>query len=307
MMKPNSALSSASQAPDSAEGSTAKKQRREPRSRFKPRAETGMRLEERDEQLLSDLLLHRAMSRGQLQTLYFTSLVRCNARLRQLFDHRFVTRYYSPIAPFGAQAIYLIGKAALPIVARRLEMDLPETTRMARCGHTPTFIEHTLATVDIYIAFRQGVEERNDVEMERWLPEVQCRHEWEIRPSAGGTWRTETFKPDGFVRLARKGGQYFNFFVETDLGHTSSKQFLGKLMTHQRYLESGLFRETYGGEGFTTLVVTTGERRMHNLRALLEEQGSSLFWLTTFTQLRDHDPLNAIWIAPTRDGLQSIL
>ncbi len=290
MMKLDAALSSETPSPDSAKGATAKKQRREPRSRFKPRAEAGIRLEERDEQLLCDLLLHRAMSRGQLQTLYFTSLVRCNARLRQLFDHRFVTRYYSPTAPFGAQAIYMIGKAALPLVARRLEMDLPETTRMARCGHTPTFIEHTLATVDIYIAFRQAVEGREDVEMERWLPEVQCRHEWEIRPTAGRKWRMETFKPDGFVRLAEKGSKYLNFFIETDLGHTSSKQFLGKLMTHQRYLESGLFRETYGGDSFTTLVVTTGERRMHNWRALLEEQRSSLFWLTTFTQLQNYNP-----------------
>ncbi len=300
-MKLDPALSSAPQAPDSTKEGAAKKQRREPRSRFKPRAEAGMRLEERDEQLLCDLLLHRAMSRGQVQTLYFTSLVRCNARMRQLFDHRFVTRYYSPIAPFGAQAIYMIGKAALPLVARRLEMDLPEAARMARCGHTPTFIEHTLATVDIYIAFRQALEERNGVEMERWLPEVQCRHEWEIRPSAGGKWRTETFKPDGFVRMARKGGEYFNFFIETDLGHTSSKQFLGKLMTHQRYLESGLFREVYGSETFKTLVITTGERRLRNLMELVSAQNSALFWFSTLKTVRGSEILNAVWNAPLLD------
>ncbi len=270
-------------------------ERRKPRSRFKPHAKAGMRLEERDEQLLCDLLKHRAMSRSQLQTLYFTSLVRCNARLRLLFDHRFVNRFYPPIAPFGTQAIYSVGKAALPIVARRLEIDLNEANRLARCGHTPTFIEHTLATVDIYLAFQKAIAKRDDVEMERWLPEAMCRHEWDIRASEGGKWRTETFKPDGFIRIGDRSGQFFDYFIETDLGHTSSRQFEGKLQTHQRYLESGLFRETYGGSAFKTLVITTGERRRQNLQELAHQHHNSLFWFTTFEALKGFGALSAIW------------
>jgi hypothetical protein len=282
--------------PSRPEQSRGKEPGSSPRSRFQPQARAGLRLEERDELLLCDLFTHRAMSREQLQALHFSSLVRANARLRQLFDHRFVSRHYPPAAPFGAQAIYSLGRAALPVVARWLELELPEVARRARVAQTPTFIEHTLAVVDICLAFRQAARERTDVEIERWLGEFDCRHEWDIR-SEGGRWRKETFKPDGFVRLI-VGSEYHNFFIEADLGHTSSRQFLGKLQTHQRYLESGLFNETYGCPSFRTLVVTTGARRMRNLVALAKEQGSDLFWFATFESLKQGGALGPIWQSP---------
>ncbi len=271
--------------------------RRSPRSRFKPQAEVRMRLEERDEQLLCDLFLNRFMSREQIQALYFTSLVRCNARLRQLFDHHFVARYYPPVSPFGAQAIYSVGKAALPLVSRRLEIDLPEVVRHYKRGKTPTFIEHTLAIVDIWLALRVAVAQREDVELESWLPEMLCRHEWEIRSANGGRWTKEAFKPDAFFRLAHRG-EYSSYFVEVDLGHTSSRQLLGKLMTHGRYLESGLFEQTYGPGEFKTLVVTTGKRRLENLRALVGAHNSQLFWFSTMEAVEQGNCLNAVWCRP---------
>lgn len=271
--------------------------RRTPRSRFQPQAEAGIRLEPRDEQLLCDLFLNRAMSRSQIQALYFTSLVRCNARLRQLFDHRFVSRSYPPAAPFGAQAIYTVGKVALPLISQRLEMELPEVARHYRRNKTPTFLEHTLAVVDMWVALRKAVAECEQVGIESWVPELLCRHEWEIRAPTNGRWIKEAFKPDAFFRLTQQG-KYRSFFVEVDLGHTSSHQFLGKLMTHRRYLESGLFQQTYGDETFKTLVITTGERRLLNLRALVEEQKSQLFWFTRFAHVEQAGFLNPIWQMP---------
>jgi hypothetical protein len=271
--------------------------RQTPRSRFTPRATAGLRLEERDEQLLCDLYQHRFMARGQLEALYFTSTVRCNARLRQLFDYSFVKRYYLPAAPYGAQAIYSIGKNAVPLVARRLEVEADEVARQQRGTRTPTFIEHTLEVVNIWLCFRAACAQRQDVKIERWLPEILCRHEYDITVNSGshsGRWRKEAFKPDAFVRLASQG-RFHNFFVEVDLGHTSSRQFIGKLLTHQRYLESGLFQEIYGGDEFHTLVITTGPRRLRNLRALVEQQNSHLFWLTTFEDARTAGLFGSIW------------
>lgn len=264
-----------------------------PRSRFQPQKSVGMRLEERDEQILCDLFLHRLMSRGQIEKLYFSSTVRCNARLRLLFDHKFVLRQFPPAAPFGAQAIYSVGKAALPLIARRLEMDLPEVNRYFRRTQTPTFIEHTLSVVGIWMAFREATEASENISLDLWLAEMQCRHEWEIRTS-GGKWRKEAFKPDAFVRLQSLHG-YSSFFVESDLGHTSSSQFMNKLVTHTRYLESGLFSQKFGLDNFKTLVITTGERRLHNLRRLVEDQGSQLFWFSTFKMIHDNCIFDSIW------------
>ena len=257
-----------------------------------------MRLEERDEQILCDLFLHRLMSRSQIEKLYFSSTVRCNARLRLLFDHKFVLRHFPPAAPFGAQAVYSVGKAALPIISRRLEMDLPEVTRYFRRTQTPTFIEHTLAMVDIWTGFQDAAQANETVNLDLWLAEMQCRHDWDIR-APDGRWQRESFKPDGFVRLETSSG-YLNFFIEADLGHTSSKQFEGKLLTHTRYLESGLFSQTYGCPAFRTLVITTGQRRLKNLREILEKKSSELFWFSTFEALRAENALAPIWEVPSQ-------
>jgi len=278
--------------------------RRAPRSRFAPKVASGMRIEERDEQLLRDLFLHRLMSRRQIEKSYFSSTVRANARLRLLFDHGFVLRHYPPYAPFGAQAIYSVGKAALPLVSRRLELPLDEVKRFYQRTRTPTFIEHTLAIVDVWLAFREAQRKGSGWSIECWLAEMQCRHEWDIRAS-GGKWHKETFKPDAFVRLETPAG-YHCFFIEVDLGHTSGRQFGGKLLTHRRYLESGLFPQTYGGETFRTLVFTTGARRLGNLRALAEEQKSDLFWFATLEdgQCRLTE---AVWAVPFQSHAQALL
>lgn len=274
------------------------RKRQTPRSRFTPKAAAGLRLEERDERLLCDLYQHRFMARGQLQALYFTSTVRCNARLRQLFDYGFVKRYYLPAAPYGAQAIYSIGKNAVPIISSRLEAEADEVARQQRGTRTPTFIEHTLAVVNVWLAFREACVKQTDVaphvKIERWLPEMQCRHEYQIRQKGTGQWKKEAFKPDAFIRLTI-AGQFHNFFIEVDLGHTSSRQFLGKLLAHQRYLESGLFQQIYEGDEFHTLVITTGPRRLRNLAALVEQQNSHLFWLATFEDMRTAGLFGSIW------------
>ncbi len=278
--------------------------RRSPRSRFQAQKDVRIRLGERDELILCDLFLHRLMSRGQIKRLYFSSTVRCNARLRLLFDHKFVLRHFPPYAPFGSQAIYSVGKAALPLISRRTELDLPEVTRYFRRTQTPTFIEHTLSVVDIWLAFREAVDARRDVTLDLWLAEMRCRDEWDIR-ALGYKWRKEAFKPDGFVRLQTSEG-YLNFFIEADLGHTSSSQFEGKILTHQRYLESGLFEQTYGCSTFHTLVVTTGQRRLKNLREILEIRDSEVFWFTTFEALREEGALAPIWSVPRGSELVAL-
>lgn len=281
--------------------------RQEPRNRFRPQAVSGMRLSERDETILCDLFLHRLMSRSQIEQSYFSSTVRCNARLRQLFDFHFVSRHYPPYAPYGAQALYSVGKAALPLVARRLDMELPEVTRLHRRHKTPTFIEHTLSIVDIWINLRKAVALREDMVVQLWLAEMQCRHEWEIR-SEGSKWRKEVFKPDAFFRLERTGdGALRDFFIEADLGHTSAQQFTGKLLTHARYLESGLFDQTFGNESFHTLVVTTGERRLKNLKQLAALHNPSPFWFSTFERIAKDSLLAAVWNSPDTDDAMPLL
>ena len=280
---------------------------RKMRSRFKPEVKAGMRLEERDLKLLCDLFLHRLMSRSQLERLYFTSASRCNVRLRQMFDHNLVSRYYLPLAPFGAQCIYSLGKAGVVPVSRRLEWEPEEVERQANRHKTPQFLEHTLAINETRLAFRDALKAETTWKLGRWIPEIQCRHEYDIR-LAGDKWQREVFKPDGFVRLQnRETRQNASFFLEIDMGHTSSSKFADKLESHTRYLESSLFREVFGEADFRTLVLTTGPRRLKNLREIVEGKGSRLFLFSTFDEMNSRGVTSQIWHFPFEKATQQLV
>ena len=271
------------------------KPKRAMRSRFKAQIKAGMRLEERDHKLLTDLFLHRLMSRSQLERLYFTSASRCNVRLRQLFDHDLVSRYYLPLAPYGAQCLYTLGEAGILPVSRRLEWEIDEVKRQTKRHKTPQFLEHTLAINETRLAFREALAVSPTWKLDRWIPEIQCRHDYDIR-GTGDTWQREVFKPDGFVRVQnRQTRQKADYFFEIDRGHTSSSKFADKLDTYTRYLESGLFSQMFGQSAFRTLVITTGPLRLKNLRALVEGKGSRLFCFTTFDELEEQGALAPIW------------
>ena len=268
----------------------------------------GLVLTERDEALLADLFTHQLMDRGQIQELYFSSVPRANARLRQLYDHGLVTRTFTPLSPYGSQGLYRVGAAAAAIVAARLDMDAGEVKRLCRTGaESPQFVEHTLAIVDFYLALRRATENLPEIGLDLWLPELLCRHEYEVqetgKPLPMGRrsgWRSQVFKPDAFVRLSTRGG-YRSGFVEIDRGHTSSAKFSEKLSFHRRYAESGLFAQMYGKESgdFVTLVVTTGERRLGHLREIARKtREGGCFWFTTFAEVRSPGPLAPIWQVP---------
>lgn len=287
---------------------------RAPRSRFAAAPAGRVVLGVRDEALLLDLCLHGVMSRTQIQALHFGSVPRCNARLRQLFDAGYVRRHFLPLARWGSEAVYSVGRPALPLISAALEREGIAVDdlilRPGRGDPAPQFLEHTLAITDFRLAVRRAVADAPDVELERWLAEPLCRHEYDLRPAGGGPWRREAFKPDGFLRLALRPGNgppvYRPFFLEIDRGHVSSARFRGKLRGHQRYLESGLFTEVFGPGQFRTLVVTTGERRLANLRALVEGQGSALFWFTTFEAVERQGALALIWQVPGQGGPVSL-
>lgn len=289
-----------------------------PRSRFHPLPVCGLALGPRDEALLTALFLNRTMTRGQIQALFFSSVPRCNARLRQLFDWRYLSRAYLPTAPFGSQALYSVGKAALPLITQFLDQTgirADEADVAAQCRRPAlSLLEHTLAIGDVYIAVQKAVAARPQIRLDHWLPERFCRHEYEVRRADGsagsgtGRWRKEVFQPDAFLRLTREASPAtHNYFLEVDRGHTNSRQFAGKLRTHARFLGSGLFADVFGWPDFHTLVVTTGQKRLDNLRALAEREGSTLFWFTTSEAVDRSGILAPIWRAPfTADALELI-
>lgn len=238
-----------------------------PRSRFTRHKAAGIVLTERDREILAGVFLHRAMRRDQIEAMYFGSTPRANARLRLLFDHGLLMRTYPKEAPFGAQAVYTIALAAVPVVAAHLEWDEAEVRATTRKSPTPRFLEHTLAIVEFYLALRRDVAAMPGLALEKWLPEILCRQEYEARRGSKGAWSKEVFRPDAFARL-RAGERVWDVFLEIDLGHTSRPEWERKLASYSEVLQSGLFEETYRSEAFSLLVVTTGPQRAQRLACM---------------------------------------
>ncbi|HEY3329245.1 MAG TPA: replication-relaxation family protein [Capsulimonadaceae bacterium] len=271
------------------------------RSRFRPDPTGRIIIGERDVSLLVDLYYHQVMSRHQIQELHFGSAPRCNSRLRLLYDHKFVSRTFPDESPYGSQAVYTLGLSAASLVSTETGIPIPEVRKRCRSA-TPTFLDHALKTTDFYLSVRSAAV-ATGVSVDLWLPETRCRHEYDIRRGTGGLWTREVFKPNGFFRLdttreaASSTVQFASFFIETDLGHTSSAQFQGKVASYRRYRESGLFDEVYGDTGFRTLVVTTGAHRLENLQSLAAKDGEGYWWFTTFEAVAEKGPLDPIWTA----------
>lgn len=266
------------------------------RSRFIAANAGGIRLTGRDEELLTEVFLNRAMTREQIQCKWFGSVTRCNTRLRQLFDHQYLVRHFLPLAPFGAQAIYTAGHEASDIIATQLEMDVREVRRQSRPDRSPSNLEHALAVVHFRLTIEKALSGREDIGLERWIPELFCRHEYDVRKARGGGWRREVFKPDSFFRIELgRPDHYKDFFVEIDRGHTSATEFATKMQIHRRYRESGLFAEIYGQQEFVSLTVTTTERRLLNLCSLAERQQAGSFWFSTFERIERQGPLEKLW------------
>ena len=279
----------------------------------------GAAVTERDVDLLCDLLCYGAMLPVHLQALFFPecSRRRMNQRLRQLCDAGLVLRRPMPLglggalppadAPCGVPLVYRLGGSGAPLVAARLGWDVADVRRLVRAG-TPTAIAHTLAIVSLRVRAERAIRERNEAGAEgpprlEFLPERLVRHGYQVR-APGGRWREEVYKPDALLRFGFGQSTRTFFFAEVDLGHTSSSEWKKKAEIAVRYRRSGLFQKRYGAAGFFTLICTTGERRLANLRRLLEAslepEDAAAFGMATLADIAARGPLDADWHVPGR-------
>src|SRR5205814_373282 len=125
-------------------------------SRFeRSRYPAGFVLQPRDEALFAAVHKYRFLSRSQIQLLFgFGCVTRVNARLRKLFDHRYLSRRFLPAVKGSAEALYCIGPESVPIVAEKLGLDPQEIKRKRKDALEvkDLFLRHNLLVNDVRIA-----------------------------------------------------------------------------------------------------------------------------------------------------------
>lgn len=267
------------------------------RSRTVPSPAGRTDLTERDADLLCDVFLQRVATRKQVQALgYFGSTTVACARLRKLFDGRYLRRSYVSAGAYAAEALYLLGPAAVDTVAARLGVERGEVARVARTG-SPGALAHAKALVDVRICFGSRVPPGTGAE---WLAECQVRHEYSVR-DARGTSR-HVLKPDGAVILSLGGAARHLYLVELDLGHVGLVPWRRSCAGYRRYLGLGLHREAYGVRSADVLCVTSGgERRIGHLSSAAQAEGAPMRFASLDAFLSE-GPFARIWRRPGNPG-----
>lgn len=165
------------------------------------------------------------------------------------------------------------------------------------------FLEHTLRVNDARIAFTLAARGHPDHKLVIWREGLGIA---DRAPDPQDATKWLPVRPDGYF-CYRVEERRAHFFLEIDLGTESNHCFRQKVRAYIAYRQSGRYRERYGAYAFRVLTVTTSERRMANLLRTTEaEGGGSMFWFTTFGQLREVAALEPCWSLANRRNLKAL-
>jgi hypothetical protein len=244
---------------------------------------------------------------------------RCQYRLQLLHHHGFLTREEQPqrLSEGRKPFVYWLGKKGAELVEELLDgEELDWNAREHRVSNL--FLEHLLATNDVRIAISNAARKHN-FSIPIWLDDHRLKRQQmtdvvTLRGPQGRTQRAGVV-PDGYFVLDT--GQYlYHHFLEIDLrtvtGAASTwgkRDWARKVSTFLEYYRSGKYQERYKTQGLRILTVTTGEKRLVNLKVATEKAGGrSRFWFATFEQIRKSDVLSeAIWQKAGEAGAYTLI
>ena len=287
-----------------------------------------VRLTKRDIAIVNACYEYRALTTPQIQQLIFgqqerSAQVKCQQRLKLLFHHGYLHRDEQPtkLTDGRRPLIYFLDKKGAQFLAGCLdtkvsELDWDAKDNTAGAGHL--FIDHLLKTNDVRIAITLATLKQNAA-IERWIDDKMLRR----RHTKAYVTLKETKQeeqrvalvPDGYFHL-RQQQHHSHYFLETDMctvvglsTKSGRRDWAKKIRSYLAYTDSGQFQERYHAQSFRVLTVTTGERRLANLKKITEEVGGKArFWFTTFEQLSSETALSqSIWQVAGREGLYSLI
>jgi len=276
-------------------------------SRFSRASElSGLVLQERDRQILSACYQYRYLTRAHIQRLFGVNCVtRINARLRKLFDHRFLDRRFPPTRTGSAEALYLLGPNGPAIVADQLGLNAQEVARIRQLNLKikESMLTHDLAVNDLRISITTEIERDPRCQLVRWSDPRECEQRFEL--TKGSTRIVTTLKPDGFFQVNYLNRLY-SFFVEMDLSTSGHAALDEKFNRYRQFKMLGLSQEAFSVQNFYVLVITKSAGRCEHLKDLVEKNPSDLFWLANADDLRSA-PLTAnAWWRSGQTGCRSI-
>jgi hypothetical protein len=252
----------------------------------------GMVIQERDRYLLRELSVMRVIDREQAMVVVgFGSTTRANARLLLLTRAGLLRRFFLGTKAGGAKALY-----ALSLKGARL-VGVPESGPRRRQDEAVVadfFIQHQLATNEVYCALKYGCRTPAGIAFKRWMG-------FPKRPIPG-----LRLIPDGYVELKTPSG-IVAAFLEVDLGHERSRVWQDKVRNYLDLAVTGNFEREFKQERFRVLVVADSRRRLETIREAVLALTDKIFWFATFESIRRHGAFAPVWGRPKSGEPQSLI
>lgn len=271
-----------------------------------------MRLMARDIEILKAVHDFRIVRGNQLQALFFGSQSTASYRLSRLYQHGFLDRHFLPTLGgiASSPALYTLGKRGVDLLRRMLDGD-PQDIRKPPDHRelSPLFLEHLLQINDFRVAVMVAAR-RLDYTLEKWLDDFQLKAHYDrvVIEAPNRRRREVSLIPDGYFVLKVPQGRAC-FFLEVDRGTMTRGRFRDKVLAYQAYIASGQYEQRYGTRSLRVLTVTSGPKRLENLKAEAEEaRGGRVFWFTTGDLVADKTVLmGAIWQITGSNELASLI
>jgi len=229
-----------------------------------------------------------------------------NARLRLLYDHKYVDRPKAQYAIFAyadkRPLVYALGNKGASLLSTRYGLKMPskvywtEKNRCVREKH----IEHTLGISDFMVGIEMMCQERSDREfigpdsiLANAPPQtrrVRYPFRWKTRVWHDGRTYDISIVPDFVFGLRNtKSGKEKFFFLEIDNGtmpvsrkDVTQTSIMRKIHSYIDTLDQDIARRRFGIAGFQVLTVTTSEKRITSIQKAIAGVSEGKFSASTF-------------------------
>ena len=305
--------------------SRAAKRRRKLLTRTTDDERPSLRLTSRDLEIIRAVYEYRALTTPQVHALLFANpagsqrvtMVQCQHRLKLLYHHGYLYRDEQPtkLSEGRQPLVYFLDKAGAQLLAGYWHLEVGELDWRPRdnaSGVGYLFLDHLLKTNDVRITLVRAAAQAGCI-IETWLDDKRLRsrqmRDYVLLASTQKKEQRVAIVPDGYFCLTCGQSQIHHFLeidLRTTIGRSSrddTRDWARKIQGYIVYHKHGQYERRYHAQSFRVLTVTTGARRLANLKAITEQVGGrSRFWFTTFTDLQTDPDSVAADLANRRPG-----
>lgn len=255
------------------------------------------------------------MSLAQIDRLYFSGKGRTQPRhrMRLLCTHGYVQQPIETTihqVPWG-ETIYWLGRKGAAVIAALNGQSL----KQFRWRKQPRYsqIAHDLAVNGFRLDVAEAVTSSSSLTLREWQPESEFQAQPDVITYSlpNGRTKKRQIRPDGYFVIEKNSHPSpYAFLLEIDMGTEDNPRFgREKVLPGLAYLKSSAYRNRFGLRYGRFLIVTTGERRLQNMKAQAERLGGSgQFYFATFENICPETVLNKpVWWLAGETQLRSIV